>query len=49
MISKKQEVLKNDGMKELKRCRGIINDKTLLVTKLEFGNVESIPNDAMLQ
>ena len=27
MNSKKQEVLKSDRMKELKRCEGIINDR----------------------
>ena len=55
MNSKKQVVLKSARMKELKRVHGIINDrvhrlpekfvyKTLLVTKLEFGHVETIPN-----
>ena len=46
-MSLNQELLKYDFMKELKWC--IVNDKlmefvkkTLLVTKLEFGNVESI-------
>ena len=56
MNSKKQGVLKSVRMKELKRCHGIIKGyvhrvkilcrKLFWYQKLEFGNFESIPNNA---